>query len=86
MPEIEFGMTIPAKPFDFRLSAGGFYDVIIGGMFGRQNRNRNFWFGKTAKDRIPERLRIFRRALGESLPESRMMENLKYGLMRGCRK
>lgn len=34
MPEIEFGMTIPAKPFDFRFSAGGFYDVIIGGMFG----------------------------------------------------
>jgi hypothetical protein len=34
MPELEFGMIIPAKPFDFRLSAGGFYDMIIGGSAG----------------------------------------------------
>jgi hypothetical protein len=34
MPEVELGMIIPAKPFDFRFSAGGFYDVIIGGTLG----------------------------------------------------
>ena len=34
MPEIEFGLIIPAKPFDFRLSVGAFYDVIIGGTLG----------------------------------------------------
>ncbi len=34
MPEIEFAVMIPAKPFDFRISAGGFYDVIIGGTVG----------------------------------------------------
>jgi len=34
MPEIEFAVTIPIKPFDIRLSAGCYYDIIIGGHAG----------------------------------------------------
>ena len=34
MPEIEFALTIPVKPFDIRISAGGYYDFIIGGHAG----------------------------------------------------
>ncbi|MCX7698595.1 MAG: hypothetical protein N2114_03920 [Candidatus Goldbacteria bacterium] len=34
MPEIEFAVTVPLKPFDIKLSAGGYYDLIIGGHAG----------------------------------------------------
>lgn len=34
MPEIEFAITIPVKPFDIRISTGGYYDFIIGGHTG----------------------------------------------------
>jgi hypothetical protein len=34
MPSVEFAAYINAKPFDFRFSAGGYYDLIIGGSAG----------------------------------------------------
>ena len=34
MPEIEFAVIMPMKPFDFRLSVGGYYDLIFGGHAG----------------------------------------------------
>jgi hypothetical protein len=34
MPEAEFAVIIPAKPFDFRVSVGGYYDFIFGGHAG----------------------------------------------------
>lgn len=34
MPSIEFAAYINAKPFDFRFSAGGYYDLIFGGSAG----------------------------------------------------
>ena len=34
MPEIEFAVILPMKPFDLRLSGGGYYDLIIGGSAG----------------------------------------------------
>jgi hypothetical protein len=34
MPEIEFGAILPMKPFDLRLSGGGYYDLILGGSAG----------------------------------------------------
>lgn len=34
MPELEFAVLMPMKPFDIRISAGGYYDLIIGGAAG----------------------------------------------------
>ncbi len=34
MPEIEAAVTMPLKPFDLRVSAGAYYDFIIGGHGG----------------------------------------------------
>ena len=34
MPEIEAAVTMPLKPFDLRVSAGAYYDFIIGGHAG----------------------------------------------------
>lgn len=34
IPEIEFAVIMPMKPFDFRVSVGGYYDFIIGGHAG----------------------------------------------------
>jgi hypothetical protein len=34
MPEIEAAVFLPMKPFDLRISVGGYYDFIIGGHAG----------------------------------------------------
>jgi hypothetical protein len=34
MPEIEFAVIMPMKPFDLRVSVGGYYDMILGGHAG----------------------------------------------------
>jgi hypothetical protein len=34
MPELEFAVSMPMKPFDLRLSVGGYYDLVIGGAGG----------------------------------------------------
>jgi hypothetical protein len=34
IPELEFALTVPLKPFDIKISFGGYYDFIIGGNTG----------------------------------------------------